>query len=312
LLTSAPGEAEGVQDFDVSFINNQLAFIAGNQLLLSDIDGSLPVLILDANQINPTTDSISHTLQTVRWSPDGSTLAFSLDGINLYNLSSGSIFNIFPDTQTPLEDTSTPTSTYAPYAWSPDGSRLLVSIIRASESTLGILTIATRDFIELGPGGVCCQAVWLPDSQAVLVANPFIGIASTGLWLFNAQTGVGSELITQHESNNSYNLVGWPIKTPDGWLQYFFTNLPNNPGGEANLTLVRSTLDDVGDRTPLRTDLFIPKEVLWSLDGKIAVMVISMPGSSAWSSSGPIILIRQNDTPIQPLAANGYNLRWGP
>ena len=312
LLTSIPGEALGILDFDVSFITNQLAFIAGNQLLLSDIDGGIPRMILDANQTNRTNDIIPQTIQAIHWSPDGSTLAFSLGGINLYNLNSGSIVNILPDVLVDEGNAIILGTTYNPLAWSPDGSRLLVNINQPGESNLGILSISTGTLTELTPGPVCCQAIWTPDSQEIITANPYLRAGKTGLWTYNVETGSGRELITSQENDNTYNLVGWPILTQEGWLQYFFANLPDIPDAESAFVLVRSNRDGVSDRTPLRTDSFFPKEVLWSLDGKIAIMVINSPGSSTWSPMGPIILIQQSNSIVQPLAADGYNLHWGP
>jgi WD40-like Beta Propeller Repeat len=312
LLTSIPGEAVGILDFDVSFITNQLAYIAGNQLLLSDIDAGVPRMLLDANQINGTNDNIPQTIQTIHWSPDGSTLAFSLGGINLYNLNSGSIVNILPDVLVDEGNTSILGTTYNTLAWSPDGSRLLISINRPGATNLGILSISTGILTELNPGPVCCQAIWTPDSQEIIAANPYLGAGKTGLWTYNVETGSGRELITSQANDNTYNLVGWPILTQEGWLQYFFANLPDFPDAESAFILVRSNRDGVSDRTPLRTDSFFPKEVLWSLDGKIAIMVINSPGSSTWSPMGPIILIQQSNSIVQPLAADGYNLHWGP
>ncbi len=296
---------EGVRDYDVSPSDGTLALAVGLHLYLIDSSAEDPFLLANAGSTgdgNP--ENLVHHSFSPRWSPDGQYLAFALGGINTYRPGTGEIINILPDQGRD--------SLYFPYMWSPDGMRLLVSISQSEKSNLGVLTITNGELVVFAPGTVCCQASWVSDSRTVLVANPYPEITDTGLWRFDSHTGTGTLLVSAQSVDGSFHLVGWPLLDDSGGLFYFYSNALSPPVEAIPMNLVRSGMDTPDQRSTVRPDMFMPKEVLWSPQGDLAVVVLPSPGSSTWSPGGPVVLIDTHGNPVQPLIASGYNLHWGP
>ncbi len=90
--------------------SNQVAFTAGGQVSVVPIDGSAPARRLFTAR---------GTLSDLRWSPDGSRLAF------VSGRSTHSFIGIFTDEKTPLRWIDPTTSRDGLPRWSPDGTRLV-------------------------------------------------------------------------------------------------------------------------------------------------------------------------------------------
>jgi hypothetical protein len=103
-MTSEPVNAGS---YDVSPVDGSVAHVVGNQLLLINADGSGRRLLVDGGR-----DPI--------FSPDGKTIAYSRNGLNLYDLPTG-IPNLV------LEDYPLGSS-FPPETYSPDGTKLLIKI----------------------------------------------------------------------------------------------------------------------------------------------------------------------------------------
>jgi hypothetical protein len=160
---------------------------------------------------------------------------------------------------------------------------------------------------------MCCHPAWTPDSQSVLVASPILGDIASGLWRYDAQTGVETELIHHTSEDGTLNFAGWPLQLRDGGIRYFFNNMAAFPEAEAPLLMVAAGADGVSSRELIRSEYWENYEVLWAEDGSLAVSVQPATGVGAsWPRTGPIVVIPASNEPVAPLSANGYSLRWGP
>src|SRR5690349_7329600 len=82
-LTSEPVT---VNDYDISPVDGSVAYVANNQLLLVNADGSNRRLLVDGGPVDPNNPFIS-TVSAPVFSPDGQTLAFGYQGLRLYSFS---------------------------------------------------------------------------------------------------------------------------------------------------------------------------------------------------------------------------------
>ncbi|MBW8010948.1 MAG: hypothetical protein FVQ83_06865 [Chloroflexi bacterium] len=310
-ITSEPSE---VTDFDVSPLDGSVAYVVNNQLYFVDGTGDGRRLLVDGG---PFTDDDDYyyrrRIGNPRWSPDGRALAFSQDGINLYQIADGTTTHMLTNEINVLDnDLVIPLALYFPDNWSPDGSRLLVITGMYEGQTLSVLTPATGDIVPLEGGMVCCYQSWTPDSRAVLVASPFIGMIDSGLWRFDAASGTATTLVPTTSQDGTLNFVGWPLQTPAGELFYFYTNLAAFPENEISLTLVSSALDGFTDRTPLRSEAMLFSEALWAMDGSLVLVVQVPPGGRVHPQRGPVVLVQTDGSPLLPIITSAYNLHWGP
>jgi hypothetical protein len=84
-LTQITNEPQPVTDFDVSPVNGRLIYVSGNNLIESAADGSNPFVKITGETFNPDEPgaSITKAITSPRYSPDGSQIAFGLNGVNL-------------------------------------------------------------------------------------------------------------------------------------------------------------------------------------------------------------------------------------
>jgi WD40 repeat protein len=310
-------EAEGVTGFDVNRGDGRVVYISQNRLYLIDADGSKRRMLVDGGAVDELSDAYHYTqkLAGVAWSDNGRVLAYGLNGIHLYFLNEQSDFHVV---QNVVEEGETgtlfPVGLYTPISWSPDSNALLVGIGFFEGGTLGVYNLGRNELVRLGGEGiVCCQPAWTPDSSSVLVASPMFGIAPSGLWRYDAQTGEETELIHHTSPDETLNFVNWPLQLPDGSLRFFFNNMAAFPTDEALLLMVTSGPDGIDGQELIRPEYWENYEVLWAEDGSLAVAVQPATGVAAtWPRTGPIVVIPASSDPPVPLPANGYNLRWGP
>jgi len=198
--TQVTSEAVPVTDFAVSPIDGKVAYIVNNQLFVIHPDGSARTLLVDGGPIDK--ESPDYHFKTringLSWSPDGTTLAFGQNGINIYYFSNSTYENLLPNNLEPLEGVYPfPQALYIPLSWSPDGERLLVDIGFYEGATLGVFDPSSRNVVRLGDFMVCCHPYWSPDSSSVLVGSKEAGILNSGLWRYDAATGVPTELVSE-------------------------------------------------------------------------------------------------------------------
>src|SRR6266496_3249227 len=118
-------EPVDVTDYDVSTVDGSIAYVASNQLLLANADGSNRRVIIDGGS-----SPDLHGFYRPIFSPDGKTLAYARDGLNLYDLATG-VSNLVIEDQfgdTTPDGVRLPVETYAPEKYSPDGKKLLLAL----------------------------------------------------------------------------------------------------------------------------------------------------------------------------------------
>lgn len=314
-LSQLTHESAGVSDFDVS-ITGQLAYVTNNQLVLSKTDGSARTVLV-AGSPDDGTDKFKYTqmIQGLSWSPDGKTLAYGQNGLNLFQIGSSSKTQALINELDQQGDMEFPKTIYTPDRWSPDGSRLLVNLSFYEGSTQAIYLPGKQNLVKLtrsdGQFASCCMTSWAADGSLYSAGFTYGG-GGSDLWRYNPETGQGTNLIPAQSTDGTYNYVYWPQLTPDGKLIYFFANLPDLPSSSIAAKMVHSDADGVSGREPLHPETYYLNEALWRADSSLAAVVEPAPGDPVWPARGPVVLLYTDSRPAQPVNAAGYLLRWGP
>jgi len=309
-VTSEPSE---VGAYDVSPVDGRVAYIANNQLIVINLDGSTRTVLIDGGATdpnNPIVDSVGSPV----WSRDGRTIAYSHHGLSFYSLDTGSsklaIENKFQD----VSGLKIANEIYAPQSYSPDGKKLLIGIGFYEGGTIAIYYPDSNALVRLSStdsGQPCCDAVWTPDSAGLYAASPYLGLISSGLWHINAADGKVTTLIPTQSADGSYNFADEPIVGPDGQLYFFFSNMKDIPTGHTPLQIVRSGLDGVTGRTVLIPTSFpLMNEALWAPDASF-VIESDAPVQDVFQGGVPAIIYLDGRPEVQ-LAEYALQMKWGP
>jgi hypothetical protein len=304
-------ESANVTNYDVSPVDGSIAFESDNQLLLANADGSNRRVMVDGAR-KPV------------FSPDGKTLAYSLNGLNLYDLSTGNSNLVLPDQ--PLGG-SLPPELYIPDKYSPDGTKLLLEVGHPPDSpwTAAIYTPATNTVVPVAgndPRLSCCVyyggANWSADSSSLYTAAT-IPDASTPfgeLWKVDANTGAAATLIPGSAGDGNMMLMYLayePYLAPDGGLNFFSAKIPEATGhvDHVPMVIVRTRPEDItANWSILRGDMFdLVDEVLWAPDASIAIVVFAP--LEAQIDGGRAEVVYFDGRPNAPLADYAENLKWG-
>lgn len=310
-LTSITNEPNGVFDYHVSTLG-QIAYIADNDLILVDGLGQNRQMLVDGPTIDPQADTnIIHRdqLNTPRWSPDGSSIAFSWGGLQIYNLITGEQTMLQPHTRSSdsaLADIYDYSVLYGPNSWSPDGTSILANAGFVPEGgNLVLFDLATSEPLTITIDGnyPCCHVAWEPDGSTINVTNEVFGMFPTGWWHINPSTGESKALI-DGDNVEPFQPVSSVFMQPDrSHLAFVGTVNSSNPMEiSAPLTLSQIGLD--GTITPLRQDSQTVGSVLWSPDGSGAVIVPSMMAETQ------LQWVPSNASPVATLALSGANMQW--
>jgi WD40 repeat protein len=277
-------------------------------------DGSGRRVLVDGGPVEETDEYYyRRRMRLVAWSPDGSTLAYGRNGLNLYDMGTGNSTLVLENVIEKMDQYDMPREIYTPNAFSPDGTRLLVNVGWFEGGTYAVFDLPTNTLIALNDQGIlCCDAVWVYDSSAVLVASPWLGMIPSGMWRVNADTGDVITLLDTNAPDNSFNYAGWPFQLPGGDLLFFFRNSPEVVDGNIHLTLVGSGPDAVSGRAPVRGESHYILEALWSADGAFVVAVTYPENLQVWPFTGTATLIHTDGSPLLELVQDVYELRWGP
>jgi hypothetical protein len=319
--TQVTQEAAGVSDFDVSARDGSLAYVSGNALIKTDGLGQNRSVLVQGPPLAPERDESYYTAEITkpRWSPDGSRLAYGMNGINLIDTAGGTPTALRPNDPIPGPSgpITQPVNLYWPHSWSPDGARMLIEIgYYLGEGNVGVLNLADNSVQALtSPQGyVCCAPAWAPDSQNIFYANAVEGIVPPGLWRTDVTTGEGETLINGIAKDAILSVAN-AFPTADNNLYYFYavTKAPSDPGQSVPLSMYRSQSDGVTDQTQLRTDAHVIGEALWAKDGGSAVIVDATAAldSGVYPPQGPLLYLKADGSSAIPLADAGRLLRWG-
>jgi hypothetical protein len=299
-ITSEAGE--DVKRFDVSTIQSKIVYIAGNQLVLTDLNGAnrQPLVNLEG----------SFTAQP-HWSPDGQLIAYQNNGrLYFYSVQTGTSSLI-------LED-NTGAKVYSPEEFSPNSQKLIVKMNWAFTPGQddAIYDIPSKTLIKvqpMKPGWISplgyVMTIWT-DSNFIFGFYPASGPTGPGLWRVNANDGTIEPLVWSSTVPPMTGVLA-PRYDAKGDLIYLYTL-----GGTLNspLSLVRSDPDGVTNRTAIRPETFYGFLSLWAPNGEgLLLLQTNYPGNSAVNlvfipvdSSRPVITLLPDASSV------GEILRWGP
>jgi hypothetical protein len=313
-ITQLTSEPVDVGAYDVSPLDGRIAYIVNNQLILMNADGSNRTVLVDGGLLDSDLSYITNSVGLPRFSPDGRTLAYAMNGVNLYDMAGGTSVNVLTNIPRPGEGFTIIEEGYSPKEFSPDGSKLLVNVFYYEAGTLGIYDMATGAFNKLSrpEGGLlCCTSQWTSDSSAVYVASSVIGMVDPGMWRFDAADGSGATLLPPLNADSTYNFADAPLLAPDGQLYFLFANLPDIPPNHTPLMLVRSGSDGVTGREVIYPDTFTSiNEALWAPDAG-GIVLVESGSPENWVGGAATFYPLGGGAPM-PLLSGGGNLRWGP
>ena len=315
-------ESVNVTDYDISMVDGSLAYVASNQLLLANADGSNRRVLIDGGT-GPDLQGAYHPV----FSPDGGTLAYAHNGLNLYSVSTGGSNLVIEDQLTdPTPDGARlPIELYWPVRYSPDGTKLLLALghweVAPSHAVYYPDTNALVRHEEVKEYLDCCSfhggPVWSPDSSS------FYGVASAhdyaflqgALWRVDAATGEITTVLSSREESGMLSLPKEPYLAPDGQLYFFFGRYSETSGyfDAPILQLVSTLPKGRTDIAVLRDENFrMMEEALWAPDASF-VIVATLP-ERRWDQGGGVLELYPTDgqKAFVWLAPYGAQMKWGP
>jgi hypothetical protein len=312
-------EPTTVGRYDVSLVEGSVAYVANNQLLLINADGSSRRLLVDGGPVDPN-NPIENSLSNPVFSPDGQTIAYGYKGLNLYNITTGVSNRVL---EKPVIDPVTGATRqgelYWPEKYSPDGVKLIITTgIPNSDAIFdAIYYPASKSIVRFNgePGAfICCgEEEWTQDSLSFYAANPTVGMFGSGLWRVDAASGGVTTLLPTDAGGGNFNLADEPYFAPDGQLYFFFTTA-SSPDGmiqRSPLQLVRSAPDGVTGRTVLSSENFqLLNETLWAPDASL-VIVAYAPTQEVYQG-GQAEVVFLDGRPNIVLTTFAQQMKWGP
>ena len=313
-ITSEP---VNVNDYDVSVVDGSVAYVANNQLLWINADGSSRRVIVDGGAVDPNNPFISNMSSPV-FSPDGQTLAYGYKGLQLYAVSTGQSELVI---ENQIDDAGgglfVPRELYSPERYSPDGAKLLITLSYYEGASSAIYYPATNALVHLegGEGAlICCDDTeWSSDGSSIYSASPTMGMFSSGLWKVDPATGEVTTLIQGDAGGGNYNVADEAYLTPDGQLYFFFATVASPDGviTRSQLQSVRSAPDGVTGRTALSTEDFqLLNEALWAPDASFVIAAFA-PTREVYQG-GQAEIIYFDGRPRIVLTPFAQQMKWGP
>jgi hypothetical protein len=311
-------EAGSVSDYDVSTVDGRVAYVANNQLLLVNADGTGRRILVDGGAVDQNNPFIS-TISSPVFSLDAQTLAYSYKGLQFYNMATGESRLLI---ENQIDDVGgglfVPRELYAPERYSPDGTKLLVTLGYYEGASSAIYYPDTNALVRLtgGEGAlICCEEVeWSADSASTYAASASAGMFSSGLWRVDVATGEVTTLLPGDAGAGNYNAAKEAYLAPDGQL-YFFHAVVSSPEAMFNraamLQLVRSAPDGVTDRTALSTeDYEYLNEALWAPDASLLIAAVA-PAPEVYQG-GEVKIVYVDGRPNEELLPFAQQMKWGP
>lgn len=310
-------EADSVSAYDVSPLDGSVVYVANNQLILIQADGSGRRILVDGGAVDENNPYLTSIISPV-FSPDGRSIAYGRGGLSFYSLESGTS-NLVIENQ--WDDAGGgqlfPRELYWPEKYSPDGQKLLISLGYYEGSSSAIYYPNGGALVRLnGAEGavICCgEPNWTADSTALYSAYPYMGMFSAGLWRVDAASGRVTTLLQGEAGDGTFNIPSDAYLAPDGQLYYFFVNFSPEQDfvQRAPLQLVRSAPDGVSGRTVLRPDTFeLLNEALWAPDASFVLAALA-PIPDIYVG-GRVEIIYLDGRPNVVLISFAQRLKWGP
>ncbi|MFT3696629.1 MAG: hypothetical protein QM831_26045 [Kofleriaceae bacterium] len=187
-----------------AYSRSKLAWIESDQKLwVGDADGTNPVMIDDVSA-NSTFTAISN----VRWSPDGTHLAYQI-----FPVGHGEQSHIWvSDLNTSPVNITSNAQADSP-EWSPDGTKIAFESNRAGNYDIFTMHADGTNQTNLTASGPLSTRdqefpLWSPDGNTLLYEGPINGTTSFGIWTINAD-GSMPAAITSPLSGQSDTAPRW-------------------------------------------------------------------------------------------------------
>ena len=306
----------GISDFAVSQADGSLAFLNNGSLYLWRADQASPQLLVDPSLASPPPGyEFPLEVGSPVFSPDGTILAYSLDGIHLFYLERREDELLLPSPGNLLgEPFVFVKEYYSPGPWSPDRKQMLIIMGYYEGDTLAVYEpgadVPFRRIWSSGP--VCCTYNWSADSLTLLVGNPYFTVQPPGLWEYDTRTGQENVLFHGIQEGGTWNFIGWPYRSTSGEIHYFSAKVESLQDTIfANQPIIYNLVQerpDQGGPQLLRPEGFQVYDVLWSPDGSLVLILQQV------DQDKQLTLARMDGSPLQVLL-EGPNIRliqWGP
>ncbi len=313
-LTQLTSEPAPVTEFDVSPAGGALVYIAGNELVRAAADGGGRVVLLRGPALTGAEDDlVARTLRDARWSPDGSQIAFGLNGVNLIPAEGGLPRRVIQSD--PVPATRQLARFYRPQAWSPDGARLAVAVNFWQEGLIYAIYSFADDAL-LDVESACCDPIWSRDGQSLfLYGSSPEGYDPPGLWRVDVATGQAVTLLEgRRDGDLVVHLAANPYEAADGTLYFLFTAQSPNADGvylwPPYFQLAGLPADAEPGAAPaiIRAEARRAFEADWAGDGRGLVIREVDPGSQP--PSGALVWLPADPAlPAVPLPADGAGAR---
>lgn len=311
-LTSEP---VNVNDYGVSSADGSVAYVANNQLLFVNADGSGRRVLVYGDPVDENNPFLSMINSPV-FSRDGQTLAYGYKGLNLLNVGTGASDLVIEDR---IRDSGGgflfPEELYWPERYSPDGTKLLITLGYYEGASAAIYDPASNSLVRLtgGEGAlICCDEMeWSTDGTSFYSASPAAGMFNSGLWRVDAASGMVTTLLSSNFDSSSFLYADEPYLASDGQLYFFFLETTSEFNMRTPLQLVRSAPDGVTGRTALRPETFeLMNEALWAPDASF-VVVASAPNQDVYQG-GRAEVVYLDGRPNMVLTPFAQQMKWGP
>lgn len=308
-------EAVNVSDFDVSATDGSVAYVANNELLFVNAEGSSRRVLVEGGPVDENNPFLSMINSPVI-SPDGGTLAYGYKGLNIYNVSTGAS-NLVIENQ--IDDRGSgflfPKELYWPERYSPDGTKLLITLGYYEGASAAIFDPASNSLVRLTSGEgalICCDEMeWAADGTSFYSASPAAGMFNSGLWRVDASTGAVTTLFASNFDSGSFVYADEPYLAPDGQLYFFFLETTSEFNMRTPLQLVRSAPDGVRGRTAILSNTFeLMNEALWAPDATFVVVAFAPDQDVHQGGRAEIIYL--DGRPNIELTPFAQQMKWGP
>ena len=310
------GESTPIDSFDTTPASGMLVYTSSNSLIITDLDGSNRQVLRAGPVLTPIPDDlarlndIDHITSAIRtpvWSPDGKQIAFVENGLQVFDLETNQVEQIWHQSLTSSE----PYLVESALSWSPDGKHLLLSqytypIDTLGHRWLGVLELGGQLYMKIATATQASFA-WSPNAADLYLANAAYG-TDRSLMRCGLET-MQCQLIAEFEPARWYYHYAYPFVTAEERLLVFMGASDDPDRTPETFSLINLSRDGF-ERTNLRSDGYFLDSAIWSLDGSGVLITLAQAANE--HPAGSTLWLNTSDGPAIPLPMmNTSNLRWG-